>query len=173
MTTDNTSNSPAKSELPGEDLVRIDPTPEHFHTVRIALVVEGIVLAVLGVWGLIAALGYHGLDPTGAAVLVFRFTVPHAAVLLGTGVLAFAATSHRSFGMVFSLVQTVAYGLMFITSAGQHNSFSNAGDAVLHGAVAAVGLALMMWTAGRALDGWLWARPGTRPANTPRHRFTH
>jgi hypothetical protein len=151
-----TADTISKSEVP--DLVRIDPSPQHFHTVRIVLVVEGIVLAVLGIWGLIAAWHYHGADSTGATVLAFRLTVPHAGVLLGTGVLAFVATIRRRLGMVFAIVQTVAYLLMFIVSAGQHNSYSNAGDAVLHGALAAIGLALVMWTAGRALDGWHWVR---------------
>ena len=150
-----------------DGLIRIDPGPEHFHAVRVVLFVEGVVLVILGAWGLIAALGYHGTDPTGAAVIgVLRFTVPHAAVLLGTGVLAFVATAGRRWGVIFGLVQTVAYGLMFITSAGHHNSFSNSGDAVLHGIVAAIGLGVLMWSAGRALDGYMWER---KPPTTAVH----
>jgi hypothetical protein len=151
-----------------DGLIRIDPGPEHFHAVRTILIVEGVVLAILGIWGLIVAWSYHGTDPTGQVVLgVLRLTVPHAAVLLGTGVLAFVATAGRRWGVIFGLVQVVAYGLMFITSAGHHNSFSNAGDAVLHGILAAVGLGVLMWSAGRALDGYMWER---KPPNTAIHR---
>jgi hypothetical protein len=161
---DDNYDSILKRDAPESGLVRMDPGPEHFHAVRAALVVEGVVLVVLGVWGLVAAWNYHGADPTGAAVLaVFRFTVPHAAVVLGTGLLAFLATAGRRWGVIFALVQTVAYGLMFIISAGHHNSFSNAGDAVLHGVLSAVGLCLLIWSAGRALDGWYWVR---RPPNS-------
>jgi len=159
------SNKPHADTPDG--LIRIDPGPEHFHAVRAVLIVEGVVLAVLGIWGLIAAWNYSGADPTGQVVLgVLRMTVPHAAVLLGTGVLAFVATAGRRWGVIFGLVQAIAYGLMFITSAGHHNSFSNAGDAVLHGIVAAIGLGVLMWSAGHALDGYMWERkPPTRPVH--------
>jgi hypothetical protein len=151
-----------------DGLIRIDPGPEHFHAVRVVLIVEAVVLAILGIWGLIAALNYHGADPTGAVVIgVLRLTVPHAAVLLGTGVLAFVATAGRRWGVIFGLVQVIAYGLMFITSAGAHNSFSNGGDAVLHAIIAATGLAVFMWSAGHALDGYMWER---KPPTTAVHR---
>jgi hypothetical protein len=151
-----------------DGLIRIDPGPQHFHAVRAVLIVEGVVLAILGIWGLIVAFNYHGADPTGAVVIgVLRLTVPHAAVLLGTGVLAFVATAGRRWGVLFGLAQVIAYGLMFVTSAGAHNSFSNGGDAVLHGIVAAVGLGVLMWSAGRALDGYLWER---KPPTTAVHR---
>jgi hypothetical protein len=151
-----------------DGLIRIDPGPQHFHAVRAILIVEGVVLVILGIWGLIAALNYTGADPTGAVVIgVLRLTVPHAAVLLGTGVLAFVATAGRRWGVIFGLVQVIAYGLMFIVSAGAHNSFSNAGDAVLHAIVAAVGLGVFMWSAGRALDGYMWKR---KPPTTALHR---
>lgn len=151
-----------------DGLIRIDPGPQHFHAVRAVLIVEGVVLAVFGIWGLVVAFHYHGPDPTGAVVIgVLRLTVPHAVVLLGTGVLAFVATAGRRWGVVFGLVQVIAYGLMFVTSAGAHNSFSNGADAVLHGIVAAVGLGVLMWSAGRALDGYLWER---KPPTTTAHR---
>ncbi len=151
------SNKPHADTPDG--LIRIDPGPAHFHTVRAVLIAEGVVLAILGIWGLIAAWNYHGADPTGEVVIgVLRLTVPHAAVLLGTGVLAFVAMAGRRWGVIFGLVQVVAYGLMFIVSAGHHNSFSNTGDAVLHGIVAAIGLGVFMWSAGRALDGYTWER---------------
>lgn len=151
-----------------DGLIRIDPGPEHFHAVRLVLLVEGVVLAILGIWGLVVAWNYHGADPTGEVVIgVLRLTVPHAAVLLGTGVLAFVATAGRRWGVIFGLLQVVAYGLMFIVSAGHHNTFSNGGDAVLHGIVAAVGLGVLMWSAGHALDGYMWER---KPPTTAVHR---
>jgi hypothetical protein len=166
MAMDNSQQNTPHADTP-DGLVRIDPGPEHFHTVRAVLIVEGIVLTILGIWGLVVAFHYHGADPTGQVVIgVLRLTAPHAAVLLGTGVLAFVATAGRRWGVIFGLVQTIAYGLMFITSAGHHNSFSNTGDAVLHGIVAAVGLGVLMWSAGRALDGYAWER---KPPTTAVH----
>ena len=166
MAMDNNQPNSPHADTP-DGLIRIDPGPQHFHAVRAVLIVEGIVLAILGIWGLVVAISYHGADPTGQVVLgVLRLTVPHAAVLLGTGVLAFVATAGRRWGVIFGLVQAIAYGLMFFTSAGAHNSFSNGGDAVLHGIVAAVGLGVLMWSAGRAFDGYFWER---KPPTTAVH----
>lgn len=166
MAMDNNQTARPHADTP-DGLTRIDPGPQHFHAVRAVLIVEAVVLAILGIWGLVVAWNYHGSDPTGAVVIgVLRLTVPHAAVLLGTGVLAFVATAGRRWGVLFGLAQVIAYGLMFITSAGAHNSFSNGGDAVLHGIIAAVGLGVLMWSAGRALDGYMWER---KPPTTAAH----
>jgi hypothetical protein len=166
MAMDNNQETRPHADTP-DGLIRIDPGPQHFHAVRAVLIVEGVALALLGIWGLVVAFHYHGADPTGAVVIgVLRLTVPHAAVLLGTGVLALVATAGRRWGVIFGLVQVIAYGLMFVTSAGAHNSFSNGGDAALHGILAAVGLIVLMWSAGRALDGYTWER---KPPTTAAH----
>jgi hypothetical protein len=124
----------------------------------------------LGIWAVVAAVVYRGAAPDGAPVLVFRFTVIHAVVILVTGVLAVAATSNRRFGLFFSAAQAVCYLFVFIISAGNKNSFSDAADSVLHGALAALGLVLLMWISARALDGTNWKR---RPVRVDEAGDTH
>jgi hypothetical protein len=60
--------------------------------------------------------------------------------------------------LAFSVLQTVCYLFVFIISAGNRNSFSDAADSILHGALAAIGLVLVMWIAARALNGTTWRR---------------
>lgn len=156
------------SAVPG--LVPVDPDPGRFRQARIILAAEAIVLIVLGVWAVIAAGLAHTAAPDGAAVLVFRFTMIHALAILATGVLAAIAMSNRRFALAFSVVQTVAYLFVFIISAGNLNSFSDTADSILHGALAALGLVLVMWIAARALDGTHWIR---RPARTRSRQRTH
>ncbi len=142
--------------MPG--LVAINPDPGRFRQARYLLLIEGVLLVALGLWAVIAAAGYHGTEPDGAAVLVFRFTMVHALVILGTGVLALAGAINRRLGMAFSSLEAAGYLLVFIISAGNRNSFSDAADSVLHGALAAIGLVLVMWIAARGLNGSTWAR---------------
>jgi hypothetical protein len=114
------SATTTRSAVPG--LTPVDPDPGRFRQARIILVAEGVVLLVLGIWAIVAASLYHGAASDGAPVLVFRFTMIHAVVILVTGLLAFAATSNRRFGLFFSVVQTVGYLFVFIISAGNKNS---------------------------------------------------
>lgn len=143
---------------PVGDLVPVNPDPPRFRQARLVLLAEGVLLVALGGWAAIAAALYHGAEPDGAAVLVFRFTMIHALVILGTGVLAIAGASNRRLGLTFSVLQTVCYLFVFIISAGNRNSFSDAADSVLHGALAALGLVLVMWIAARAMNGSSWIR---------------
>jgi hypothetical protein len=142
-------------------LVPVDPDPPRFRQARLILLAEGVLLIALGGWAAIAASGYHGTAPDGAAVLAFRFTLIHALVILGTGVLAIVAASKRRLGLGFSVLRTVCYLFVFIISAGNRNSFSDAADSILHGALAAIGLVLVMWIAARALNGITWRRSST------------
>ncbi|HJP78831.1 MAG TPA: hypothetical protein VJ914_31445 [Pseudonocardiaceae bacterium] len=144
------------SAVPG--LVPVDPDPPRFRQARIILLVEAVLLIALGIWGAIAAAGYHGTAPDGAYVLGMRFTMIHALVILGTGVLAAVGASERRLGVTFAGLQTVCYLFVFIISAGNRNSFSDGADSVLHGALAALGLVLLMWMAARALNGTMWRR---------------
>jgi Kef-type K+ transport system membrane component KefB len=144
------------------DLVPVDPDPPRFRQARFILLAEGVVLIALGIWAAIAAAGYHGTAPDGAAVLGMRFTMIHALVILGTGVLALVATADRRLGLAFAALQTVAYLLVFIISAGDLNSFSDGADSILHGVLATVGLVLVMWIAARALNGTPFRRVRNR-----------
>lgn len=148
------------SGVPG--VVAVDPDPPRFAQARFILLAEGVLLVALGIWAVIAAAGYHGTAPDGAAVLGMRFTMIHASVILGTGVLALVAMSNRRLGLWFSLLQAVGYLFVFIISAGNLNSFSDGADSILHGALAALGLLLLMWIAARALNGTTWRRVRAR-----------
>lgn len=154
------SSTATKSPVPGVEPV--DPDPPRFRQARFILLAEAVLLIALGVWGAIAAAGYHGVAPDGAPVLGMRFTMVHALVILGTGVLAALAATNRRLGLAFSALQTVGYLLAFIVSAGNRNSFSDAADDVLHGALATLGLVLVMWIAARALNGEGWRRQRDR-----------
>jgi hypothetical protein len=143
---------------PVSGIVPVDPDPPRFRQARILLVAEGVLLIALGIWAAIAAAGYHGTAPDGASVLGMRFTMIHALVILGTGVRAVVSASSRRLGLAFAGLQTVCYLFVFIISAGNRNSFSDAGTSILHGALAALGLLLVMWIAARALNGTTWRR---------------
>jgi hypothetical protein len=144
------------SPVPG--VVPVNPDPPRFARARFVLLAEGLLLVALGIWAVIAAAGYHGTAPDGAAVLGMRFTMVHALVILGTGVLALIAMTNRRLGLWFSIAQAVCYTFVFIISGGNLNSFSDAADSILHGALAALGLVLVMLIAARALNGTTWIR---------------
>jgi hypothetical protein len=82
----------------------------------------------------------------------------HALVILATGVLALVSMTNRRVGLAFAGLQTVGYLFVFIISAGNVNSFSDAADSILHGVLCALGLVLVMWIAARALNGTAFAR---------------
>lgn len=151
-----TSATATVSAVPG--VVPVNPDLPRFAQARIILLAEAVLLVVLGIWAVIAAAGYTGTAPDGAPVLGMRFTMVHALVILATGVLAAVATLGRRLGLLFATAQTVGYLLVFIISAGNVNSFSDGADSILHGALAAIGLVLVMWIAARALNGNMWMR---------------
>jgi hypothetical protein len=146
------------------DLVPVDPDPGALSGVRVALVVEAILLAVLGVWGLIAALTTARTGPSGPAVLVFHLTWPHALILLATALLALGATRSHAWALRFSTLQAVGYGVLFIVGAGARNWIADPADDVLHACLAIIGLILLMWTATRALGDVQWVRRRTKRA---------
>jgi hypothetical protein len=144
------------SAVPG--VVPVNPDPPRFAQARIVLLTEGALLIALGIWAVIAAANFHGTARDGAPVLSMRFTMMHALVILVTGVFAAVAASNRRLGVLFAGLQTVGYLFVFIISAGNLNSFSDGADSILHGALAALGLTLVMWIAARALNGTSWRR---------------
>jgi hypothetical protein len=144
---------------PDSELVPVDPDPGHLATVRVALVVEAVLLVALGGWGLVAALTERAVDRSGAAVLIFHFTWQHAVLLLATALLALLGTLGHSWALRCMTVQAVGYGILFIVGAGGHHVwFSDPADDVLHGVLALIGLGLLMWTAARALTDRPWVR---------------
>jgi hypothetical protein len=148
--TDTTNPEPTAHAVP------VDPTPRHFHTARIALVVEGLVLIGWGVWGLIAAMNHPPAGVTGPEVLWIHLTWPHATLLVLTGVLAIAVARSYRWALRFSIVQAVGYALLFIVGAGHQNWFADPADDFLHAAIAIVGLVLLMWIGVRGIAGVRW-----------------
>jgi len=151
-----------KGPVPGHDLVAVNPDPRALVGVRIALTVEAILLAALGIWGLIAALAQPHAPPSGAPVLVFHFTWPHAVLLLVTALLAIAATSSHGWALRYTTLQAVGYGILFIVGAGRHNWFADPANDALHAGLAIIGLALVARTAARAMSDDRWYRRRAR-----------
>lgn len=147
-----------KSPVPGSDLVAVNPDHRALAGVRIALIVQAILLAALGTWGLIAALTESHTTPSGVPVLVFHFTWMHAVLLLATALLAIGATRGHGWALRFTTLQAVGYGILFIVGAGHHNWFADPANDVLHACLAIIGLVLLMTTATRALSDDRWRR---------------
>ena len=157
----------ATHEADGPDIVDVSPNPYRFRTGRVVLVLEGLLLLGLGIWGLAAARGGPA-PPTGASVGPLQLTAAHAALLLGTGVFAIGCSARRRSTLVFVTVQSVGYVVLFLVGlvyAGRNVptvlGFDYT-DAVLYGALMVIGLGLGMWMAGEGLEGRWWVR---RPAD--------
>jgi hypothetical protein len=147
----------------GSDIVAVSPNPYRFRTGRVVLVLEGLLLLGLGIWGLAAASGGDA-PPAGAPVGPLQLTAAHAGLLLGTGVLAAVCSARRRFALAFLTVQSVGYLALFLiglvyaarpipTALGFDYT-----DAILHGALMVIGLGLGMWMAGEGLEGRWWIR---------------
>ncbi|HEX5402906.1 MAG TPA: hypothetical protein VFX16_11470 [Pseudonocardiaceae bacterium] len=147
-----------KSPPPDSSLVPRDPDVAALREVRVALVVQAVLLAVLGGWGLAAALAEPATAPSGVPVLVFHFTWQHALVLLGTVVLSLVATIGHRWVLRCMALQAVGYGVLFVVGAGAHNWFADPADDVLHAVLALLGLSLLMWAAASALTEYRWRR---------------
>ncbi len=157
-------SSPVQGPPPGGNasIKPVSPNPYRLRTGRIVLIGEGVLLVVLGVWGLLANLSDPGPDPTGAPVAVLHLTMLHAVVLLATGVGALACAWRRRAALAFIVVQGVGYLLLFtigLGAAGREKPTAlgfDYADAVLHGALMIIALGLGMWLAGQTLEGRWW-----------------
>jgi hypothetical protein len=142
----------------------VSPNPYRFRTGHWVIVVESVVLMLLGAGGLVANLRVPGSNPAGAPLWVLHVTELHAVVLLATGLLGLACAWRRRTALVFVGGQAIGYTLLFVigvTAAARHVPTAMGFDypsAVLHGALAVLGLALGMWLAGQALEGRWWVR---------------
>ncbi|MGH3783599.1 MAG: DUF4383 domain-containing protein [Pseudonocardiaceae bacterium] len=149
----------------------VSRSPWYFRTGRVVLLAEGAALAVLGVWGLIAAAAYPAAGPAGAPVLVLALTPAHSGVLLGFGVLAVASAWWRRSALIVTGVEAVAFLLLFAigTVASARSAPGplgfDPGDSVLHLIFMALNLALLMWLGAETLEGPRWIR--RRPPPTP------
>lgn len=163
-----------KSPFCGKDsaLKPVSRSPSHFRTGRVVLLIEGAVLAILGVWGSIAASVQPNPGPAGASVLVLALTPAHSGVLLGFGVLAGLSAWWRRSALIVTGVGAVGFLLLF--AVGTVASARSApgplgfdpGDSVLHVVFMALNLALLMWLAAETLEGPRWVRRRPAPTRT-------
>lgn len=153
----------------GSGVSPVDPDPYRFRTGRVVLIVEGVALAVLGGWGLLAnatTATTAGPGPAGAPVLLLHLTVADSALLLATGLLALLAARRRSTALILTGAQFVGYLLLFTAgSVAYARAVStplglDVADLAGYLVLTALGAALFMWFSGQGLEGRWWARAG-------------
>ena len=156
-----------KSPYDGSDapLRPVSLNPAHYRSGRWFLLAEGLVLLILGGYGLIAAAMHPVAGPTGVPVLgVLHLAPAHSGVLLGYGILAVLATIRRRPTVIITGVGTVGFLLLFTIGTAAAARVRpgplgfDLGDSVLHGVLLAANLALLMWLLPDALEGPAWVR---------------
>lgn len=136
--------------------------PGRFHSGRWFLLVEGVLVSAFGIAGLISAALHPHAGPTGAPVLGLATTAAHSAILLGFGVAAIAAIGFRRAAVTVTAVSAIAYlMLLFVSSVATARAKPtlfgfHAADIVLHGMLAIVNLALLMWLIPDELGDEAW-----------------
>ncbi|WP_374024260.1 DUF4383 domain-containing protein [Mycobacterium sp. HNNTM2301] len=144
-------------------LRRVPMDPGRFHSGRWFLLAEGLLVSAFGVAGLVSAALHPPAGPTGAPVLGLASTPAQSAVLLGLGVAASAAAGRRRAAITVTAVSAVAYTLLLFfssvaTARARLTPFGfHAADIVLHGVLAAVNFALLMWFIPDELGDEVWA----------------
>ncbi len=129
--------------------VRLDPG--HFRTGRWFLLAEGVVVSAFGVAGLVSAVLHPHAGHTGAPVLGMSWTPAHSAVLLVLGVAAMGAAGKRRAAVAVTATSATVYmALLFFSSVATTRAKPtllgfHAADVLLHGVLAVVNLALLMW----------------------------
>lgn len=136
--------------------------PGRFHSGRWFLLVEGVLVSAFGIAGLISAALHPHAGPTGAPVLGLATTAAHSAILLAFGVAAIAAIGFRRAAVTVTAVSAIAYlMLLFVSSVATARAKPtlfgfHAADIVLHGMLAIVNLALLMWLIPDELGDEAW-----------------
>jgi Domain of unknown function (DUF4383) len=143
-------------------LRRIRTDPDRFRSGRWLLLAEGALVSAFGIAGLVSAALHPHAGPTGAPVLGLALTPAHSAVLLVFGVVAIAAVRSRRAAVTVTALSAVAYlMLLFIGSVATARTKPtplgfHAADIVLHGVLAVVNLALLMWLIPDELGDEAW-----------------
>lgn len=155
------------------ELRSVSLNPSHFRSGRWVILGEGVLVAVLGIWGLVAGAAHPDAVRDGAPVLMLNLTTVHSAILLGFGVVAALAMAQRRAAVIVTGVGTVGFLLLFaigtvaaIRSAPGPLGF-DLGDSVLNAMLMALNLALFMWLVANSLEGprWVPRRKPSRAAN--------
>lgn len=143
-------------------LRRVPTDPGRFHSGRWFVLAEGALVSAFGIAGLISALLTPHAGPTGAPVLGLATTPAHSAILLAFGAAAVAAATNRRAAVIVTALSAVAYTmLLFIGSVATARNMPtplgfHAADILLHGVLAVVNLALLMWLIPDELGDEAW-----------------
>ncbi len=143
-------------------LRRVPIDPGRFHSGRWFLLAEGVLVSAFGIAGLVSAALHPHAGPTGVPVLGLASTPSHSGMLLAFGVVAIAAVGSRRAAVTVTALSAVAYTmLLFVSSVATARRMPtplgfHAADIVLHGVLAVVNLALLMWLIPDELGDPIW-----------------
>ena len=162
--------------------------PRRFRSGRWFLLAEGVLVSAFAIAGLVAGILHPHAGPTGTPVLGLASTPAHNAVLLALGVVAVAAVGKRRVAVTVTALSAVAYTmLLFFSSVATAQRMPtplglHAAHILLHGVLAVVNLALLMWLIPDELGDEAWVprrgrrrdrdrrqnpEPGTDPTAVP------
>jgi hypothetical protein len=151
-------------------LRRVPTDPRRFRNGRWFLLAEGVLVSAFGIAGLVSAALHPYAGPTGAPVLGLASTPAHSAILLAFGVAAIAAVGNRRAAVTVTALSAVAYVVLLFSGSvasvrGMPTPLGfHASGIVLHGVLAVVNLALLMWFIPDELgdEAWVPRRPRGR-----------
>ncbi len=161
-------------------LRRVPMDPGRFRSGRWFLLAEGVLVSAFGVAGLVTAALHPHAETTRAPVSGIASTPAHSAILLALGIVAIAAVGNRRAAVTVTALSAVGYlVLLFIGSVGAARGLPTpsgwqSGGILLHGVLAVVNLALLMWLIPDELGDEVWAprrrrgRGHTEPTAVPR-----
>ena len=158
--------------VPGatSELRRVSMDPGRFRNGRWFLLAEGVLVSAFGIAGLVTGSMHPHAGPTGTPVLGLASTPAHSGMMLAFGVAAIAGVGHRRAAITVTALSAAAYAmLLFVSSVATARSIPtplglHAADIVLHGVLAVVNLALLMWLIPDELGDLTWV---------PRRRGEH
>ncbi len=144
-------------------LRRVPMDPGRYHSGRWFLLAEGALVSVFGIAGLISAALHPHAGPTGAPVLGLTATPWYSGMLLVFGVAAMACSPNRRAAVTVTGLSAAAYTiLLFVSSVATARDKPtplgfHAAEVLLHGVLAVVNLALLMWLIPDELGDEVWA----------------
>lgn len=144
-------------------LRRVPMDPGRFHSGRWFVLVEGALVSAFGIAGLVSAALHPHAGPTGAPVLGLTATPWYSGMLLAFGVAAMACSWNRRAAITVTALSALAYTLLlFISSVATARDKPtplgfHAAEVLLHGVLAVVNLALLMWLIPDELGDEVWA----------------
>jgi hypothetical protein len=150
--------------VPGmtDGLRRVPADPKRFRSGRWFLLAEGVLVSVFGIAGLISAALRPHVENTRAPVSGMASTPAHSAILLALGLVAIVAVGSRRAAVTVTALSAVGYlVLLFVSSVGAArglptpSGWQSAG-VLLHGVLAVVNLALLMWLIPDELGDETW-----------------